>query len=649
MKGRILFADNDQRFLNVRAQFLKDAGYEIISSYSLEDTIKHFHEGWFHLALLDIRMVDNDDARDTSGLNLARDDAYRHIPKIMLTGFPTFEAVREALGLRLEGLPPAVDFLAKKEGPDILLQKINEAFSKHVCINWDLNIAWEASDRFALTTLLEPGLRDHILLRRADEVEDLFRRLFFEFTQIRLTRLFWRQPGRVALAVLAFKEGAPPESFLVICGLNQLIQIETNSYKDHSPKSPGANGTALTESAQTTHFAANSYALAGVNLPSLRSLETIYRAEPSRVFKTVLKSLFDTTLTAWHRHERMVNATLTLDEHYRQLLGLVSLTTEDMENRIRAILQQIPSLGIKFTLEDEIFTANFGTIPYIFQNPIYRLYQNSLIGHPVVTLISPGHLTGDNILTELNEQVWLTDFAQAGLYPHLWNFIALEGAIRYDWIEVDRFVRLHEMEHALNNLPFASAASREVEPELRDLTRTIDDLRQLAAPFVGKDELPYHLGMFYQAMHRLANYQISQPLTKQELARFAYILLSAAMLAEKLQHVTSPPLASPCLTLDHSNRMVHVHGKRVVLGRQGYDILHYLYENSNKLCKREDIYRDVLGMQNWENLSLSQKKSEENRLNASIRRLREKIEDDPDSPQFLLTETGVGYRLIDCP
>jgi len=39
-------------------------------------------------------------------------------------------------------------------------------------------------------------------------------------------------------------------------------------------------------------------------------------------------------------------------------------------------------------------------------------------------------------------------------------------------------------------------------------------------------------------------------------------------------------------------------------------------------------------------------KTERDRMNAAIHRLRKKIEDDPSDPRYLLTEAGMGYRLV---
>jgi hypothetical protein len=47
------------------------------------------------------------------------------IPIILLTGYPTWENVKAALGQDLNGLSPAVDFLSKEEGPNLMIQAVN--------------------------------------------------------------------------------------------------------------------------------------------------------------------------------------------------------------------------------------------------------------------------------------------------------------------------------------------------------------------------------------------------------------------------------------------------------------------------------------------------------------------------------------------
>lgn len=632
-------------------EYLTNLGYKVLSASTLDEAVRVLDKEWVHLIIQDIRMINDNDETDVSGLLLVKDEKYRQIPKIVLTAFPSYEAVRIALGPVADGLPPAVEFIAKTEGPKALGEAVGRVFKEFVKINRDLQIEWEARDRFALVTFLAPKLQEQTLLHRADEFTDLFCRLFFEYVHIRIVRLFWQQSGRIALATLAFKNGAPPDSYLVVCGLKPTVETETQRHQEFSPKAPGVHSTVLVQTAQTIHFAANAYVLANANLARLRSLETIYRTEPPRGIKTTLTTLVDNSLAAWHRGEWMVDEKYSLDEHYRQRLGLTpaSVSQQEMESRLGAVLQQTSTLGIHLRLGREQLTVEFGRQPLTFPNPLVRAYQEMPAGPPVIMLVSPGNLTGDNILAETSEQVWLTDFAEAGIYPLLWNFIALEAVIRYDWSHAEQFVRLHELEQALIELPFAASISREVEPEVRESARTINDLRQLVVPLVGRDEIPYHLGMFYQAMHRLAAPKAGHYLTRAELSRLAHILLSASMLAEKLQRrMVAPPLQT-CLTLDHATHTVMIGNKRVVLSRQGYELLHYLHEHVNQPCKREAIYREVFDIKDFERLSLGQKKTEENRLNAAIRRLRESLEDDANNPRFLTTEAGFGYRLVDCP
>lgn len=72
--------------------------------------------------------MDDEDEKDISGLEVATDEAFRHILKIVLTAFPTsYENLRKALGPTLDELPPAIAFVDKAEGPEALLEVIHHA------------------------------------------------------------------------------------------------------------------------------------------------------------------------------------------------------------------------------------------------------------------------------------------------------------------------------------------------------------------------------------------------------------------------------------------------------------------------------------------------------------------------------------------
>jgi len=120
-RATILLADNDPDFLATRGEFLKQEGYELVTAQSTAAARRELGEGQINLAIIDIRLVNDDDEKDVSGLTLAQVPAYRSIRKIILTGFPSTDAAREALRLDLGGSPPALDFIAKKEGPEAML------------------------------------------------------------------------------------------------------------------------------------------------------------------------------------------------------------------------------------------------------------------------------------------------------------------------------------------------------------------------------------------------------------------------------------------------------------------------------------------------------------------------------------------------
>ena len=86
------------------------------------------------------------------------------------------------------------------------------------------------------------------------------------------------------------------------------------------------------------------------------------------------------------------------------------------------------------------------------------------------------------------------------------------------------------------------------------------------------------------------------------------------------------------------NRRVIMQKKEVTLTPKEFDILYFLAENRGEVFTKEQIYRAV-----WSNDYLL----DDSNIMAFIRKLRKKIEPDPDAPLYILTIWGIGYKFND--
>jgi len=87
------------------------------------------------------------------------------------------------------------------------------------------------------------------------------------------------------------------------------------------------------------------------------------------------------------------------------------------------------------------------------------------------------------------------------------------------------------------------------------------------------------------------------------------------------------------LKVDYGQRRVLVNGQEITLKALEYRLLTYLIQNKNRVISKDEIFRKV-----WEDTITG-----DNTLNVHIRRLREKIEENPNDPQHIKTVWGVGY------
>jgi DNA-binding response OmpR family regulator len=646
----ILLADNDPDSLALTSEYLESVGYKVLKASSpseARDILEHHRA---HLIILDMRLIDDDNDKDRSGLTLAKEVA-PSTPKIILTKFPTYQDVREAMRLDSTSLPPAIDFLNKLDGLEKLEEAVKEAFSTYVRISWDLIIKVNDLNQVGflnLLNLIEPGLEGGLLLNRAEELEDLFRHLFYEKNEIRIDRLLWQREGRIAVSVFAFAEGKAPESLIVVCGQNASVMNEARRYREHAPRAPGPNATVLVASGQTTHFAANAYTLAGAKLENVHSLAELYRSGSDKALIAALKTVYERTLTEWHQEKRILEENRTIDELYRERLGFKADRASQgaFKERVQALVRQIPTLGVVIECVSGSLIISFGEQSFSYPDPTSVLYQSFDIGRPALLMNSPGILSGENILSDAGERVWVTDFAAAGLAPLLWNFVALEAAIRFDWIEASKLQWIHDLDQYLLTSEFSRLDTSDIEAPLRKPMKAIHFIRTLAFKTAGRDPINYNLGILFQAASRIVEFNPTFRLTPNELARLAHVLIASAMICghvmkKKHDSAITEQQEQSGIRIDKVNRVVWVGGARVLLSVQSYNLLCNLYDHPNQLRTRRELIEQVL-REKYDELD----KSQISRLNMAIHRLREKIQDDPEKPRYLVTQPGGGYRLV---
>ncbi|MCW2080533.1 UNVERIFIED_ORG: two-component system KDP operon response regulator KdpE [Bradyrhizobium japonicum] len=88
------------------------------------------------------------------------------------------------------------------------------------------------------------------------------------------------------------------------------------------------------------------------------------------------------------------------------------------------------------------------------------------------------------------------------------------------------------------------------------------------------------------------------------------------------------------LSVDLVRRIVKVGEREVKLSPKEYDLLRVLVQHAGKVLTHRFLLKEL-----WDELTDAQY------LRVYVRQLRQKIEADPERPQYVLTETGIGYRL----
>lgn len=113
-----------------------------------------------------------------------------------------------------------------------------------------------------------------------------------------------------------------------------------------------------------------------------------------------------------------------------------------------------------------------------------------------------------------------------------------------------------------------------------------------------------------------------------------------ALLSKPSQGAEEGVVRSGALAIYPRARIIYRDGKPVSLTAKEFDILYFLAQNQGEVFTKEQIYQAV-----WDGGYLL----DDSNIMAFVRKIRKKIEPNPDDPVYIQTVWGIGYKFTEQP
>ncbi len=128
---------------------------------------------------------------------------------------------------------------------------------------------------------------------------------------------------------------------------------------------------------------------------------------------------------------------------------------------------------------------------------------------------------------------------------------------------------------------------------------------------------------------------ITKPFSIRELmARVkAHMRRSETDFADR-QEKPAEKLEIGCFVLDFNRYELYKNGKLMEITIREFDLVKFLASQPNKVFSRQSLLESVWGYEYY---------GDDRTVDVTVRRLREKVEDDPSEPRYIMTKRGVGY------
>ena len=531
---RILLVEDDENAYDPILRWLKEEDYVVRLATSYAEAKSALETDHFHLAILDIRLTDEDSGNsEGEGLQLLEDIEQLQLRDVMPTIVVT---AYQQYALRAWELK--ADRLVMKEPGYLrkLVTIVKELQAEKVQINFDLdymsdslNVLEEVAEDVNWSMAERPSTK---LL--APQVRDLFGKLFVDAHSLYVSKL---KPGLTGAAVVRVQptwNGGVGRSYVAKVGRKDKVETERRNYEANVKHFLTGNSVAQTDVRYSRHLGTLLYTFAESKGVALKEFDNFYHRTESADIIESLRALFKQTYRYW------------FDSPERVLVDVPSLYFDAFQLDSKKLVGRIQIVLPELDAEEEFIQLTPGKDKVL--NPIawLKLHQGECV-IMVHKCITHGDLTGRNIMVDESGKCWLIDFYRTYKSHILRDFVILETDVKYrlmSLLSLTDFLHLEEalLEADRRNQPPILPPS--YSNDARKAADVIFSLRQMAHK--------YARSFNNESNDARKEYLLSQLMGTLNVVRLRHIsesrklqaLHSAVMLCEELDALAGRPSAN---------------------------------------------------------------------------------------------------------
>lgn len=556
-QGRILIVDDDPSVRTALRRRLEQEGYAVFVAANRTEALGLIATECPHIAVVDFVLEGPQKREDSvllepldqSGLDLIREimGRFGHAMRVVgLTAFTDDRIAERTVGRMAE-------FVHKNDQYETeIMPKVAAAY-KQLGINNSLTITFDPPLSLSYLVDMMKVYRQHSDQEKQKaviELEEILRKSFARELQV---KGYYLSPGRGGSGVVLMRptvQGIRGKNFVIKFGPRENVAIELQNYQTYVQPFI-TNCTHLIDIAsrpiETHNLGALKFSLVGESDNSPQDFNTFYSQPhvPVEAIGDVFARVFNQTCANWYAGKRdwTDQSPGALARDYENHLNLAA---PGRWGALQVALEEMADgkayHGVSFRLETPaklVMTHNGSTTT--LPNPLHFVETHRHhFRPPRFICITHGDLNGRNMFVDQDKNVWLIDFFKTGWGPILRDFGELETVIRFELLQSANLTALYEFEKAiLSPSGFdepLSFPNRFGLPELDKALQALTMLRSLALKvYESADMYEYYVGLLYYALRMITWDGISSMDQGRYPARQRHALLSAALVAYRLQ------------------------------------------------------------------------------------------------------------------